>query len=439
MRILGIGDTNDLGAMYLALAAQGHEVRVAIGDPTARDTLGGMVTLTEDWRADLPWIREVGPDGVLLFESASQGAEQDRLRAHGFQVIGGSAYGDRLENDRAFGQKAMADAGMQIAAVHEFHDLAQGRAFVARTRARYVFKLSGAGFASMRNYVGTLDDGTDMLAFLDQQRARWEGWNRPPFVLMEHLSGVEIGVGAYFDGEAFLDPVCLDWEHKRFFPGDLGELTGEMGTLVTYRGADRLFQATLARMAGPLGRSGYVGYVNLNTIVNERGVWPLEFTCRFGYPGFAILSALHQAGWDDLLRRMLRHDLPGGRTFQTHDGFAVGVVLTVPPFPYSQGYAELSKGMAIVLRPDLTEEDRRHLHFCEVAREPDGQLVTSGLIGYVMVVTGCGADVALAREAAYRRAGLVCIPNVRYRLDIGARFQAQDRDRLVTLGWLESA
>ncbi|MBV9862934.1 MAG: phosphoribosylamine--glycine ligase [Alphaproteobacteria bacterium] len=432
MRFLGIGENNDLGNLYRRLIAAGHQVRVFASEADAEDVLGGIVPRSADWRADLPWIEAAGRDGVILFEGTDQGQTQDRLRREGFHVIGGSGFGDRLENDRAFGQRILREAGMQVAAMHEFRSFERALAFLRERPSRWVYKLNGGLFPSTHNYVGEMPDGSDVAALIELHRARWQGGDAPSFVLMEHISGVEIGVGAYFNGERFLTPACLDWEHKRLFPGDLGELTGEMGTLVTYRGAERLFEATLARMTAALRRSGYCGYINLNTIVDARGIWPLEFTCRFGYPGYAILEALHAEGWDAIFARMLARD---GVEIATHPGYAVGVVLTVPPFPYRPEYDRLSKGMPILFKGALSAEDEAHLHYCEVALV-EGRLVTAGVIGDLMIVTGRGATAAAAQAAAYGLAGRVVVPNLRYRNDIAARFIREDRARLIEWGIL---
>ena len=432
MRILGVGEYCDLGDMYHRLAEAGHEIRVYIADANAGDVFGGMLDVIPNWQAELDWVRDAGESGAVLFESATNGAVQDALRAKGYQVIGGSALGDRLEADRAYGQQVLRDLGLSIVRSTPFDDFTTAIEFVKASPGRYVFKSNGADTLRSRNYVGEMQSGADMIALLGLHRAQWAESTRPDFVLMDYIDGVEVGVGAYFNGSVFLHPACLDWEHKRFFPGDLGELTGEMGTIVTYRGAERVFELTLARMERRLAASGYCGYINLNLIANEEGLWPLEFTSRFGYPGFAICDALHEESWDSIFAAMLRRDRA---EFATRAGYAAGVVLTVPPFPYRHGYAELSKGSPISFRETMTRADHEHLHFAEVALR-DGQLVTSGMIGYVGVATGTGETVQAAQAAANALAQKVVVPNVRYRTDIGARLIEHDLARLRRLGYV---
>jgi phosphoribosylamine--glycine ligase len=434
MRFLGIGEDFSLGDMYYRLIQAGHEVKVFASGEDTGNAMGGLVPRVEDWYAELSWLREAGQDGIVLFEDANMSDTQDALRRDGFPVIGSSAFGDKLELDREFGQARMRDAGMKTAPTHSFDSFAAGLDYLRAHPKRCVFKLNGAGFAKARNVVGQMEDGADIAALLRRHQALWHLEEKPSFVLMEYVDGVEVGVGGYFNGEQFLEPVVIDFEHKHFFDGDLGELTGEMGTLVSYRHSKPLFEATLKRMTPQLRESGYVGYININTIVNEAGIWPLEFTSRFGYPGFSICDALHAEGWAELFARMISKKR---LDFKTHPGFAVGVTLCVPPFPYGDRYEEMSKGLPILFRGELSAEDKDNLHFSEVELK-DGELLTAGEIGYLMVVTGRGDTAEAARGKAYALSRRVVVPNLRYRSDIGAKFLARDHRLLRQWGlWPE--
>ncbi len=434
MRFLGIGDSCDLGALYLRLAEAGHEVKVSVADPMCHGTLAGMVERVADWEAELGWIGGAGTDGIILFENVAgrRGALQDRLRGQDLHVVGGSAFGDRLENDRKFAQEALAGIGLSTAKAWEFSELRQALRFIAASPARYVLKFNGPGFSAADNYIGQLADGGDVAAVLAAKLRGSENL-ATGFILMERVFGVEMGVGAYFNGRRFLTPACLDWEHKRFFAGDLGELTGEMGTVVTYDRTRHFFDLTLGRLEAVLREHGHCGYVNLNTIVNEDGIWPLEFTCRFGYPGFAILDSLQETSWADLFHAMVHGaDLH----MATRPGFAVGVVLTTPPFPYTRKQVAEAVGLPVFLDPALSPDDHRHLHFGEVGLA-GGQLVTSGIYGWTMVAAGLGPTPVIAKQRAYGLAGHVHSPNLRYRLDIGDSLIGGELDRVERLGLLD--
>jgi phosphoribosylamine--glycine ligase len=241
MRVLGITETCDLGSLYLRLLAEGHDVRVSVSEPLAGGTMAGLVPRTGDWRAELGWVREAGADGIILFEAVGFGALQDGLRHEGFNVIGGSGLGDRLENDRAFALQLLTSTAMRVPGLQEFTEVGDALADLSARPRRCVFKRSASAGDT---FVGMFPDGRDVAALLASQAQPAE----QKFILMDYVDGVETGVGAYFNGDKFLRPACLDWEHKRFFAGDMGELTGEMGTIATFEKSDSIFEARRKRV-----------------------------------------------------------------------------------------------------------------------------------------------------------------------------------------------
>ena len=249
------------------------------------------------------------------------------------------------------------------------------------------------------------------------------------FQLQKRVVGVEVAVGAFFNGKSFVYPINVNFEHKKLFPGNIGPPTGEMGTTMFWCEPNKIFEQTLLKMEPRLAEEGYVGYIDVNCIVNNNGIYPLEFTSRFGYPTIFI----QQEGMITPIGLFLA-DLAHGvdPKLKVKSGFQVGVRIVMPPFPFDDNatFEAFTKNAVIVFKKGTPEE----VHI-EDAKIVEGQWLVAGTSGVVLTVVGLGQTMKQAREQAYARVRNILIPNMYYRDDIGERW-AEDSDKLHNWGYL---
>ena len=141
------------------------------------------------------------------------------MRAQGFNVIGGSAFGDRLENDRAYGQQVLAGLGLNTAPVHEFARTAsRATRFIDGNPGRYVLKFNGPDFEAQRQLCRPARRTAATSAPCSPRKLADHDGASASFILMDHVDGVEMGVGAYFDGEKFLAAPASTGSTSTSFP-----------------------------------------------------------------------------------------------------------------------------------------------------------------------------------------------------------------------------
>ena len=202
---------------------EGHEVKFVVHGETEKDVGDGFVDKADKWEDLTGWA------DVIIFDDVGFGRVADKLRAEGKKVVGGSAYADRLESDREFGQNELARAGVSILPSQNFTDFEEAIRFVQANPARYVIKPRGkAQNEKELLFVGQEADGNDVINVLAHYKKHWAGKIKV-FQIQQFAAGVEVAVGTFFNGKEFVRPVNVNFEHKRLFPGDIGPSTGEMG------------------------------------------------------------------------------------------------------------------------------------------------------------------------------------------------------------------
>jgi phosphoribosylamine--glycine ligase len=424
-KFLFVSYTGLIADIAWQIVKEGHEAKLFIEDQEEKEIGDGFVPKTADWKSDLDWADVVVFDDVL-----GMGAMSEELKAKGKLVVGGSAYTDRLEDDRGFGQAELKAAGVSIIPQENFTSFDDAVAYVTANPNRYVIKPSGEAQNEKRLlFVGEEEDGRDVIQVLGDYKRAWSAKIKE-FQLQRRVVGVEVAVGAFFNGKEFILPINVNFEHKKLFPGDIGPPTGEMGTSMFWSEPNRIFSATLKKMEAKLAEEKYTGYIDVNCIVNNNGIYPLEFTARFGYPTISIQQEGLLTPLGELLRGMADGTLSRVRA---KSGFQLGVRIVVPPFPYRDMETLESTSKDAVI---LFKTPSREGYHIEDVRTVDGEWLVTGTSGVALLVCGTGPTMKQAQRMAYNRVKNVMIPHMYYREDIGDRWFEEDSDRLHAWGYL---
>ncbi len=435
MNILFIStDCIAINLAYL-LKQEGHNVKLYIQKKKSRGNFDNLVTKTTNWRGELKWV---GKDGLIVFDDTGWGKIQDNLRAKGYKVFGGCELGDKLEQDREFGQKIFKECGLKTVLLRDFKNMEDAVHFIYKNPKQWVIKHNDHD-SKFLTYIGQLDNGGDCVSVLKNYLHN-KYINREKITLHERVHGVEIGVGRFFNGTDWVGPIEMNVEHTKLFPGDMGPITSEMGTAAWYDNNEnnKLFVEVLNKLKPFLQQAKFIGDFEINCIVNKSGAYPLEATARFGTPIVHLQSTLNISPWGEFL-----YNLACGQKYNLkyRKGFGVVNLIATPPFPYgNHSNKDTLYGVNIYFKKDLSLEDRKHIFYEEISIRTgtqEGQLYISNTDGYILYTTAIAKTIKKAREESLAIADKILIPKVFYRNDIGKKFEEEELPILKKWGYIK--
>lgn len=369
----------------------------------------------DDHRAVIDFVRRhqiglvvVGPEVPLVRGLA------DNIRAIGVPVFGPGREAAKLEGSKGFTKDLCARVGIPTA-----------RYFKVTTRDGALACLDDFGETCVIKADG-LAAGKGVVVAMS--RAEAEAAIRDLYaqgpveaVIEERLEGPEASLFVLSDGTSTASFGSAQ-DHKRVGEGDTGPNTGGMGA---YSPAlvltPELEEQALGEIVRPtidaLAAAGtpYVGVLYAGLMLTADGPKLIEYNVRFGDPECQVLMARFAGDLVEVLLAVAEGRLADLPAPAFADDAALTVVMAAEGYP-----GEPRTGGAI---DGIDAAEATGATVFQAGTRQDGEtLVASG--GRVLAVTATGADVAAARDAAYRAVDAIDFPTGFFRRDIGAKARA---------------
>jgi phosphoribosylamine--glycine ligase len=366
----------------------------------------GLVAAAREVKADLV---VVGPEAPLALGLA------DRLDELGIPVCGPSQAAAQIEASKGFALDLMRDAGVPCPEFHIFTDQTSALDHLKSHPGPVVVKADG--LAAGKGVLLCQDSAQGAAAVRECMSDRAFGEAGDTVVLEEYLSGPEVSVFAFCDGENF-SPLVAACDYKRLEDGNLGPNTGGMGSFAQpdFWNAELSAQVEKTIMRPVLTAMAergapYKGVLYAGLMLTEAGPRVLEFNCRLGDPETQVVIPLLESDPLVLMLACAQGNLDKTQVRWNSKNY-VGVVMV------SGGYPDkYQTGFEISGLDNDGPEDTMVFH-AGTESGSDGRTLTAG--GRVLTVVGGGDSIESARERAYARLEGISFEGARWRRDISS-------------------
>jgi phosphoribosylamine---glycine ligase len=402
MKFLLYSQSGEGCGLLSRIAQDGNEVCAFIKDGIYKTVYDGIIAKT-----DTP-DSFIDADTIIVFDMSGNGKIADRYRRNGHLVYGASKFADELEHDRTYGFEVMKKCGIQTPETKTFTDFKKGVEFVKNSKKRLVFKPSGSMPCKL-TYVS--EDGPELINYMNFVEKHF-GSKIDEFVLQEFIEGALISSEYFCGPNGFVEPGNHTVEIKKFMNDDLGPSTGCSGN-ITWPVDTWVLDEGVGKAESICKSEGYIGQIDLNAVVNDGGIWGLEWTPRFGYDATPTLFCLVDNP-GKLISDIVRGET---KSIKFNGEYAGSLRVTIPPYP-----VEPQKGNSEELSPNIGvpiqnyEEHQDCLYFYEVMY--DDQLVHSGGTGVICSICNVSDDCMSILDEPYEIAECLQIPDKQYRTDL---------------------
>ena len=348
----------------------------------------------------------VAPDDPLVLGCV------DKLEEVGIPAFGPRANAAIIEGSKVFSKNLMKKYNIPTAEYSVFEDAKAALEYIETAPIPTVVKADGLALGKGVIIATTRDMARDAVKSIMEDKKFGASGSR--IVIEEFLTGPEVSVLAFTDGEALV-PMVSSMDHKRALDNDEGLNTGGMGTIApnpyyTKEIADecmeKIFLPTIRAMKSE-GRV-FKGCLYFGLMLTPNGPKVIEYNCRFGDPETQVVLPLLKSDLLTVMQATTNGTLKDCKVEFSSDSAACVIMA-------SKGYPEsYQNGYEIVI-----PEEIRDTVFVAGAKLDGEKLLSAG--GRVLGVTAVEKTLDAAIKSSYEKVSKIKFDNAHYRRDIGAR------------------